>query len=74
MASQAKAALSTFEIENNVQSLDSSSDKNLIDSIYKYDEAEQNQILDSSPWSKEYVSSLQIHIILFYLYHVATSY
>lgn len=58
MVSQEKAALSTFEIENEVQKLDDVKDSQLIDNIYKYNSEEQEAILEKSPWKKEYVLQL----------------
>lgn len=53
--SQEKVALSTFEIENNVQTLDDNKDFELIDSLYQYNSQEQESILENAPWKKEYV-------------------
>ena len=48
ISQEAKIAQATFDIENNVQNLDDSSD--LYDSIYAYDAEEQEAIREAAPW------------------------
>lgn len=40
-------ALATFELANNVVSVAS------VDSIFKYDHAQQQELLTAKPWTKE---------------------
>lgn len=51
ISQEAKTAQATFDIENNVQNLDDSSD--LYDSIYAYDAEEQEAIREAAPWKTE---------------------
>lgn len=41
-------ALKTFELENNIQTIDH-------DQLFKYDPQQYQQFLQSKPWSKEYL-------------------
>lgn len=47
--SQEVIAKKTWELENNVQTV------NTIDDIFKYDRQQQQDILTAKPWEKEYV-------------------
>lgn len=46
--SQETVAKKTWELENNVQSV------NTVDDIFKYDKQQQQDILTAKPWEKEY--------------------
>lgn len=45
-----KMAQTTFEMENNVETIGS------IDDIYKYNKKQQQDILTAKPWEKELVT------------------
>ncbi|KAF2073850.1 hypothetical protein CYY_004846 [Polysphondylium violaceum] len=45
-SSQAQDALKRFEVENNIQSIDT-------DSLFKYDQAQYQAFLNSKPWAKD---------------------
>lgn len=47
--SQEVIAKKTWELENNVQTV------NTVDDIFKYDRQQQQDILTAKPWEKEYV-------------------
>lgn len=51
MEQESKIAQATFELENNVQTIDADSES--FDSIYLYDSEEQQAILDAKPWKNE---------------------
>lgn len=53
MAHSSGQALSNFEIENNIVSIDNSAE--LVDAIYNYNVQEQEALVDKAPWKKEYV-------------------
>lgn len=46
--SQESIAKATWELENNVQTV------NTVDDIFKYDKQQQQDILTAKPWEKEY--------------------
>jgi len=56
--SQESIAKKTWELENNVQTV------NTVDDIFKYDKQQQQDILTAKPWEKEYV-----HIVFFINYY-----
>jgi len=56
--SQEIIAKKTWELENNVQTV------NTVDDIYKYDRQQQQDILTAKPWEKEYVN-IYIYIYIF---------
>lgn len=45
---QENVAKKTWELENNVQTV------NTVDDIFKYDKQQQQDILTAKPWEKEY--------------------
>lgn len=47
--SQENIAKKTWELENNIQTV------NTVDDIFKYDKQQQQDILTAKPWEKEYV-------------------
>lgn len=51
MEQEIRTAQTTFELENNVQTIDE--DTSAFDSIYSYDPDEQQAILDQKPWKDE---------------------
>lgn len=55
--SQESVAKKTWELENNVQSV------NTVDDIFKYDKQQQQDILTAKPWEKEYDL-----LLIFFLY------
>lgn len=55
MVLQTSTALKSFELENAVQNLDSIADKDLVDSIYQFDQDQQDNFRKLAPWKREYV-------------------
>lgn len=51
MEQESKTAQSTFDIENNVQTVEAGTED--FDSIYDYDPEEQQAIQDKKPWAAE---------------------
>lgn len=61
---QESIAKKTWELENNMQSV------NTIDDIFKYDKQQQQDILTAKPWEKEWVHCIFLLFLYIYLFFV----
>ena len=53
-----QVAQKTWEMSNNVETISS------IDDIYRYDKKQQQDMLTTKPWEKEYVAPLNVFIAI----------